>query len=73
MSYGRSMRDWEARDDERRERIWLDDLEQAIEAHDKSRMTELMKHGLINSYDFPNFPSGSWVRDELERLKRAGY
>lgn len=73
MSYGRSMKDWEARDDERREQIWLDDLERAIEAHDKTRVTELMKLGLINVYDFPDFPAGSWARDELERLKRAGY
>lgn len=73
MSYGRSMKDWEARDDERREQIWLDDLERAIEAHDKTRVTELMKLGLINVYDFPDFPAGSWARGELERLKRAGY
>ena len=27
MTYGKSMHDWEAREDERRERIWLNDLE----------------------------------------------
>ena len=73
MSYGRSMQDWEARDDERREQIWLDDLKRAIEAHDNLRVTELIKLGLTNVYDFPNFPAGSWARNELERLKRAGY
>lgn len=73
MSYGRSMKAWEAREDDRRERIWLDDLEQALERHDKPRTIELMKQGLINVYDFPDFPKGSWARDELEKLKMAGY
>lgn len=73
MSYGRSMKAWEAHEDDRRERIWLDDLEQALERHDKPRTIELMKQGLINVYDFPDFPKGSWARDELEKLKRAGY
>lgn len=73
MSYGRSMKAWEAREDDRREKIWLTELEQSVETHNKSRAIELMKQGLINVYDFPDFPKGSWARDELEKLKRAGY
>lgn len=73
MTYGKSMHDWEAREDERRERIWLSDLESAIESHNKSRFTELAKQGLINQYTFPCFPLGSWTREEVERLKKAGY
>jgi len=67
------MHDWEAREDERRERIWLNDLEIAINSRDKSRFTELAKKGLINQYTFPCFPLGSWTREEVERLKKAGY
>lgn len=73
MTYGKSMHDWEAREDERRERIWLNDLEIAINSRDKSRFTELAKQGLINQYTFPCFPLGSWTREEVERLKKAGY
>ncbi|CDE84498.1 unknown [Clostridium sp. CAG:273] len=73
MTYGKSMHDWEAREDERRERIWLNDLEIAINSRDKSRFTELAKKGLINQYNFPCFPLGSWTREEVERLKKAGY
>lgn len=73
MTYGKSMHDWEAREDERRERIWLSDLESAIKSHNKSRFTELTKQGLINQYTFPCFPLGSWTREEVERLKKAGY
>ncbi|MEE0768950.1 MAG: hypothetical protein UIT70_03655 [Clostridia bacterium] len=73
MTYGKSMHDWEAREDERRERIWLNDLEIAINSRDKSRFTELAKKGLINQYTFPCFPLGSWTREEVERLKKAGY
>lgn len=73
MTYGKSMRAWEAYEDERRERIWLNDLEIAINSRDKSRFTELAKQGLINQYTFPCFPLGSWTREEVERLKKAGY
>lgn len=73
MSYGRSMRDWEAHDDERREQLWLEDLKRAVEAHDHTRTTELMKVGLINDYDFSDFLKVSRIRGELDRLKRAGY
>ena len=73
MTYGKSMHDWEAREDERRERHWLNDLERAINSRDKSRFTELAKKGLINQYTFPCFPLGSWTREEVERLKKAGY
>ena len=53
MTYGKSMRAWEAYEDDRRERIWLNDLEAAIKSHNKSRFTELAKQGLINQYTFP--------------------
>ena len=40
MTYGKSMHDWEAREDERRERIWLSDLASAINL--------TISHGLPN-------------------------
>lgn len=73
MTYGKSMRDWESRDDERRERIWRSALENAIASCNKNVAIELMRSGLLNLYDIPSFPSGSWAEKELEKLKEAGY
>ena len=70
MSYGRSMSSWESREDAHQEKLWADQLKQAISACNNARIIELMKSGLINSYDFPDFPKGSWLETTFESLKR---
>lgn len=73
MTYGQSMRKWESNDDDRRERIWRNELEDAIAFCKKDKAIELMRSGLLNAYDLPDFPEGSWAKEELEKLKEAGY
>lgn len=49
MTYGKSMRALEAYEDDRRERIWLNDLEAAIKSHNKSRFTRTCEAGIDKS------------------------
>lgn len=73
MSYGQSMRSWEARDDERREMDWLNDLEQAIKEDNQPRVIDLLETGVINDFEFPDFPEDSWVKEQLEVIKESSF
>ena len=73
MSYGQSMRSWEARDDERREMDWLNDLEQAIKEDNQPRVIDLLETGVINDFEFPDFPEDYWVKEQLEVIKESSF
>lgn len=60
MSYGKNMRAWEANKDRIEEERWLDQLSSAILSKNLQRVRSLMVTGIVEGYQFPTFPAGTW-------------